>query len=728
MLDVYMSHILVISIVLLNILLGLGIFLRNPRSRTNRWYAAFVASVSVWIVANYLENEPGLVGYESLDFFLRVDFAFAALFYYLWFRFVSLFVRNRIELDQYRWVRWIQLLATTPLFVTPFIGGALITDIQFDGSVITFGSGPFWTYYATLINVYMVLGLAVLVWGRRVAGMAGNTLMKTQIDYMFIGAAVSLTIALLVNLPQAIYPITLEISRVGLYSMGFLVVFTGFAIVRARFFEIKLTLARAVVFLLLSVLVAALCASALFLMAGAAFHIAIDPRMLVSTVIISILVASLFEYVRRIAQHVTDTFLYKGQHDPDVTLKKIGKILIETLELEDVSKQIMTTVCDDFRLEKVALLLESNRGMIWFSEGFPQTFPSDLQPILSGKALSQIISYDEIPEGPQKELFRAYDIALTVPLYIKGKNIALFLLGHKRSGEPFSEEEVSFLDVLAPEMAIGIQNAKSYDDLKQLNKELEMRVTDRTKQLEDLQGREVAKAQEVARLKDEFVFFAVHELRAPIIAIQGFLELTEGAQKNFPLDIRHNLEAMNEASIHMSQLINDLLEIARSDSGTMKIDVSPEEIEPILKNVLKQVAPRMIQKHIKLNLNVNTIPRVMCDPQKLKEVLENLIGNAIKYNKDAGEIFISLYQAVEEPNVIFEIRDTGYGIPKIQQPEIFKKFFRAVTHETQEVMGTGLGLFITRMLVERMGGELMFSSVEHQGSTFSFTLPVAKEN
>ena len=245
--------------------------------------------------------------------------------------------------------------------------------------------------------------------------------------------------------------------------------------------------------------------------------------------------------------------------------------------------------------------------------------------------------------------------------------------------------------------------------------------------LEVSKEQELNQASEVAKLKDEFVFLAVHELRTPIVAIQGFLELTEGAYKNFPQDVQRNLSAISDASAHMSRLINDLLEIARSESGTAKINVTPQDFQPILDIVMKEVSSLIATKRIQLETRIGPFSKVMCDAKKLEEVVENLVGNAIKYNRDGGKIFINAYQPTGVSVMLFEIRDTGYGIPLDQQSKIFQKFFRAVTIETQEITGTGLGLFITRMLIEKMGGTLMFSSVEHQGTTFSFTLPLAQQ-
>jgi signal transduction histidine kinase len=139
------------------------------------------------------------------------------------------------------------------------------------------------------------------------------------------------------------------------------------------------------------------------------------------------------------------------------------------------------------------------------------------------------------------------------------------------------------------------------------------------------------------------------------------------------------------------------------------------------------MSPLISEKNIVLHLQVETLPPVLCDASKLREVLINLVGNAIKYNRPGGDIDIHVYRLKGEPFMIFEIRDNGYGIPKALQERIFQKFYRAVTTSTQDILGTGLGLFITRMLVEKMGGKIAFSSIEQQGTTFTLTLPLAKE-
>jgi len=252
---------------------------------------------------------------------------------------------------------------------------------------------------------------------------------------------------------------------------------------------------------------------------------------------------------------------------------------------------------------------------------------------------------------------------------------------------------------------------------------IEKKVWERSAKLEESTKRQIEQAEKIVRLKDEFIFVAAHELRAPVGAIRGFLELVKEATDNFPKDVRENLEAISAASEHLNQLVDDLLEVARSESGTIRIEVEDVDIVTLINSIVKEFSPDIEKKHIKVNVRVaKSTPMVRGDTKKIKEVIVNLLSNAIKYNKEGGGVEIQVF--TQEPYLITEIRDTGFGIPKQEHEKIFKKFFRVRARGTRDVMGTGLGLFITRMLVEKMGGKVMFTSRENEGTTFAFSLPL----
>lgn len=235
--------------------------------------------------------------------------------------------------------------------------------------------------------------------------------------------------------------------------------------------------------------------------------------------------------------------------------------------------------------------------------------------------------------------------------------------------------------------------------------------------------RDATQEREIQKLRDEFVFIAAHELRSPVTSIRGAIELMFDAP-DFPKYLREDLEIASSASDQLNQLVNDLLQVARSEAGATKIEVEPLDIIPLINSTIKELSTSANKKHIKVSIKTDKTTSVMVlgDSQKTKEVVTNLLSNAIKYNREKGAVDISLLK--KDSSVTIEFKDTGYGIPKEQQDKIFQKFYRAKVSETREVLGTGLGLFITRMLVEKMGGNVIFTSVEGKGSTFAFSLPL----
>ncbi|MCL4392506.1 HAMP domain-containing histidine kinase, partial [Patescibacteria group bacterium] len=211
-----------------------------------------------------------------------------------------------------------------------------------------------------------------------------------------------------------------------------------------------------------------------------------------------------------------------------------------------------------------------------------------------------------------------------------------------------------------------------------------------------------------------------------IAAIKGFLQMVSKTSVKFPKDVRENLKAINSASDILNQLINDLLEIARSESGTVKVSVQPTDVVPIIQSVVKEMSSLARKQKIRVTFRSRgKIPPALVDSDKVKEVIMNLVSNGIKYNKIGGTLGIVISK--KGSNVVMEFKDTGYGIPEDQKEHIFQKFFRVRGKNTQEVSGTGLGLFIVRMLSDKMGGVVTFKSSEGKGSTFTVSFPLEKQ-
>ncbi len=225
------------------------------------------------------------------------------------------------------------------------------------------------------------------------------------------------------------------------------------------------------------------------------------------------------------------------------------------------------------------------------------------------------------------------------------------------------------------------------------------------------------------QLKTEFVAVVSHELRTPLSAIQGFSELLL-TQDASPERQRLWLEMINRESVRLSSLIDDMLSLSRIESG--RIDLRPERVE--LESVVRQCVEILrvgSSKHFfKIEIEEN-LPAIKADRDKLIQILNNIIGNAIKYSSKGGQILIKAGYSPENPEEIkTSISDQGVGIPAAELPKVFEKFYRVRGRQSKEVKGTGLGLAITRNLVELQAGRIWVESEVGKGSTFVFTLPI----
>ncbi len=225
-------------------------------------------------------------------------------------------------------------------------------------------------------------------------------------------------------------------------------------------------------------------------------------------------------------------------------------------------------------------------------------------------------------------------------------------------------------------------------------------------------------------LKNEFVFIAAHELRTPVTAIRGYLSLIQEESSQLTDEMKKWIETVWNSNERLVKLVNDILEIARSDVGKMKVEVVPVEITAPIEQVMSEVQTLADDKNIIIRYDKpEYVPQVLGDTQRIAEIVMNFISNAIKYTKDGG--LVKVTHDITETHVITSVTDNGLGISAEDKKHLFEKFFRVETDATKDIQGTGLGLFITKELVEKQGGKVEVVSEIGKGSTFSFSLKKA---
>jgi len=238
---------------------------------------------------------------------------------------------------------------------------------------------------------------------------------------------------------------------------------------------------------------------------------------------------------------------------------------------------------------------------------------------------------------------------------------------------------------------------------------------------------DITREKMIERMKSEFVSIAAHQLRTPLSAIKWTLKMIlDGDLGEVPKEQREFLEKTYQSNERIINLINDLLNVSRIEEGRYLYKPILTDFIPILDSLIDSYKEEIKKKNLKLKLKKpQKLPKVKVDVEKISLAIQNLLENAIRYNKESGEIEINLKEKGKE--IEFSIRDTGIGIPKDQQNRVFTKFFRGYNAIKMETEGSGLGLFITKNIIEAHGGKIWFESEEGKGTTFYFTLPIVQK-
>ncbi|OIO51254.1 hypothetical protein COY93_00440 [Candidatus Uhrbacteria bacterium CG_4_10_14_0_8_um_filter_58_22] len=315
----------------------------------------------------------------------------------------------------------------------------------------------------------------------------------------------------------------------------------------------------------------------------------------------------------------------------------------------------------------------------------------------------------------------AGELAGRDPEELVGGNVSLFYstdgrksdIDELRKGEP-AREEVEFRRPDSSVLPVRV-TYKLVDHMEGVGEAL-------VETYEDL-----TECRELDQVRNEFVFVAAHELRNPVTAMKLLLDMfTDDKRFEVGPIAKDYVEKMQEATERLIQLVDDLLEVARTESGRLKIELKPvnavEMIDTILVEIESLAKPNQITVRHDGNADCSL---VMSDSDKLKEIISNLVSNAIKYNRVGGTVTVS-HEPDSNGFLVVHVADTGIGLGPEDQKRVFTKFWRSEEVAVRAQAGTGLGLFIVKELVERMGGRVWFESELGQGSTFSFSLPLAE--
>jgi signal transduction histidine kinase/putative methionine-R-sulfoxide reductase with GAF domain len=354
-------------------------------------------------------------------------------------------------------------------------------------------------------------------------------------------------------------------------------------------------------------------------------------------------------------------------------------------------------------------MLEENELRIMVQQGYEEILsekstsrlPLEL-PAISAVIQSGQSSQVSLVSNGAKGILPSAHTQIIIPIRREAQVIGLILLESTSD----SQGNLAFLNRLSDNAAIAISNAQLYDAVQRAN-----------------------------LAKSDFVSFVAHELKNPMTSIKGYTELLAAGsvgqvnemQANFLSTIRSNVE-------RMSALVSDLNDNAKIEAGRLRLDYKPVEVADVVDEVIRSTTRQIEDRHQTVELHLAPrLPQVWADRIRVGQVLTNLVSNAHKYTPEGGVILVGAESANNQWDpegakqvVHIWVKDNGIGINIEDQAKIFQKFFRSDDSKAREAPGTGLGLNITKSLVEMQGGRIWFDSEFRKGTTFHFTIPVAE--
>ncbi len=408
------------------------------------------------------------------------------------------------------------------------------------------------------------------------------------------------------------------------------------------------------------------------------------------------------------------------QEDPKALYDMVGTLITSTFDLDTLVGSSIEMLRKELEATYVKIVLVDREQLLFFnSVGHHEQkmVPGDI-PTLEKLSVHRIAVATELQDGELKTWMREFEITVLFKLEVRGNRVGYLFLGNKALATPYTKADLDILSIVVDQLAVAFANAMSVKRISTFNEELKSEVERATGALqkanEDLK--------QLDKLKDEFVSMASHELKSPLNAIKNFLWLAMKKGRDEPEKLDGYLNVAYKATEQVLLLVNDLLDVSRIESGRISLVTEPVVLKDIVTDTFTIFETPLKDKNLTVIIQVEPTVIVKGDATRVREIVSNLISNAVKYTLTGG---ITVNATVTGDLITCSVADTGLGIKPDDQARLFEKFSRVngSYKELATVEGTGLGLYITKKLVELMGGTIGVESSVGAGSRFWFTLP-----
>jgi len=437
----------------------------------------------------------------------------------------------------------------------------------------------------------------------------------------------------------------------------------------------------------------------------------------------------------------TDIELNKTQDELDkkiaglYALQRLSRAISTTLEETQIFMNIQNAHLEDLGFEKGVAFLWNNaekKFRLTLNRGYDE---EEIHSIMHNLELSKEFYLRLIKQEMAVSSFSLQDIKhkeninrvfkvthfIMSPILPREGTTGFLFLGTESTDTILTEGDEELVTILANQIGQALENARLFEKTWLAQQELEKKVEERTRELSEL----LEEIKKVSKRKTDFISAVSHELRTPLTSIKGYASILLSEKLGqIPKAVKERLDKINRHSDELAQLVNELLDISRIESGKITMKLEPQDLKDILEAVADLLSVQLKTKDIKLDVKITKeTAKVNADRNQIERVFINLIGNAVKFTPAKGKISVTSHPSDDFLQI--DVSDTGIGIPEDALTSVFDEFYRVDNPINQEVKGTGLGLSLIKHIIEAHKGKIWVKSKLGQGSTFSFTLPKA---
>jgi signal transduction histidine kinase len=711
------------------------VFFLIRKLRENKSFLALIVfniSIILWVIFEWL-----LIYFYDQNFviwFVRGTFASASIIVGSFLIFVRYSIKKRFDIKTVIAII-ISILAVifsfTPLLVESVVVGEPSRLVP-----VNFGSYSY-LFIIYILGAIITLLITILKHKKTTVGLE-----FLRLRYITTSIIVGGLIALATNIIIPTFTGSSNSALLGPIAMSVISLFTTYSYIKNRLFGIRYLFNKFLYFILSTILPTSLILILIFTIEKLNFNIN-SPQTYGLAILLSIILVVIFPLVKNF---LNLSFGNSGENKNPQKAKDIFLKDISTeLNIEKLSTLTLNTINQIFSIKKSALFIFNlqtksieHKNIEKFNKNpFESTDVLNILGFWEHNKTTKTIAKDDLlnsenlstEEKSILDLMIKNNLEVVFPLNIKGNFAGLLILGRKNNREPFTIENIKFLESLSLNASIAFSRSLLYSQVEDLNASLKQKVSEQTKELQQ----KVKLLEEARRKEADMIDIMGHELRTPMSVVKLNTDLLHNFTHNVERrkeDFKKYVKRIKEAVDTEIKLINTLLSSAKLEGD--KIELNPEKVDLIkqIDMALHSQEGRAEKKGIQLIKDFHTEDSyVFADHARTVEVISNLIDNAVKYTQKGS---VTIRTDNEKEYIRISITDTGLGMTQDDIKNLGKKFYRTGNYTQSEYSddidivrpgGTGLGLYVTFSLVRKMGGEIHVESELGNGSTFTFTLP-----